>query len=74
MKTIAKDNVILTPLLFRLELLLTFMTSDGVNEGRCEIETRGIRITDPLEFCDGANDGRFEPDIGNDGTRFTLFI
>lgn len=50
------------------------MTSDGVNEGRCEIDTRGIRITDPLEFCDGANDGRFEPDIGNDGTRFTLFI
>lgn len=32
--------------------------SDGVSEGRCDIETRGSRITDPLAPFGGISDGR----------------
>lgn len=32
--------------------------SDGVSEGRCDMETRGSRMTDPLAPFGGISDGR----------------
>lgn len=65
-----KEKKTLTLLLFLLELLLTPRISEGVSEGRCDMETRGNRaIFDPFG---GSSDGRLALLLGGiDGLLFT---